>query len=302
MEAGVAFGRARQPGNVVTKILAAGGVVTRRAADGELDVLVIHRPKYDDWSLPKGKVEDEDANLEATAQREIVEEAGFHCVLGPLAGMVAYVDHQGRDKTVTYWVARPVAGEFVPTDEVDEARWLTVDDAVTLLTRADDKRLVKAAAELMASTTFVFLVRHAKAGDRRRWEGDDRRRPLDDDGRRQAEALTALARGGVTRLLSSPYARCRQTLEPLAQASGLRIENAAALAEGADPELAVRVLAQAGDGTDACTHGDVLEGVLEILEEEGTFLPDHRKGAKGSTWVLSGQRGQVVAATYLPPP
>jgi len=114
----------------------------------------------------------------------------------------------------------------------------------------------------------VVLLRHASAGDRDRWEADDRLRPLDKKGRRQAEALRhALHARGVTRALSSPYVRCTQTVAPL----GLAVEPDERLAEGADPDDTRALLLQA-DGAVACTHGDVIENIVGLSIKKGAAV------------------------------
>lgn len=124
-------------------IEAAGGVVWRRAADGALEVLVVHRPRYDDWSLPKGKL-DGGESAEAAALREVEEETGLRCSLGRELPTVRYVDHHGDEKRARYWAMQPIGGSFTPNDEVDEARWLPVDDAAGLLTYDRDRMVVDA--------------------------------------------------------------------------------------------------------------------------------------------------------------
>jgi len=123
---------------------AAGGVVTRSARDGTLEVLVVHRPRYDDWSLPKGKLEPGES-FEDAARREIEEETGVRVELGAALPTTDYVDRHGRPKVVHYWRMTPV-GEtaWQPGDEVDETRWITVAEAGTLLSYEHDRRLVAA--------------------------------------------------------------------------------------------------------------------------------------------------------------
>ncbi len=129
----------------------------------------------------------------------------------------------------------------------------------------------------------LLLVRHATAGERAAWVGDDRLRPLDDRGWRQAHALvTQLAGFAVERVMSSPYLRCVQTVEPLARSRGLVVEETAALAEGHEREGVALAVELAGTDTVLCTHGDLVPPILDA------FLPgdDHEQSEKGSTWVL----------------
>ena len=127
---------------------AAGGVVTRRQADGTPEYLVVHRPRYDDWSLPKGKVEAGES-LEETARRELEEETGVQVELGDKLPTCEYVDRHGRPKIVHYWRMTPVGtSPWFPNHEVDQQRWITAPEAATLLTYEHDRRLVAAVEEL----------------------------------------------------------------------------------------------------------------------------------------------------------
>jgi 8-oxo-dGTP diphosphatase len=128
-------------------VQAAGGVVTRNARDGTLEVLVVHRPRYDDWSLPKGKLEPGES-FEEAARREIEEETGVRVELGAALPTTDYVDRHGRPKVVHYWRMTPV-GEtaWQPSNEVDETRWITVAEAGTLLSYEHDRRLVAAVGD-----------------------------------------------------------------------------------------------------------------------------------------------------------
>lgn len=113
------------------RVRASGGVVTRRR-DGQLEVLLVHRPRYDDWTLPKGKLLPGESDEEG-ALREVEEETGLLCELGPELVSTEYMDSRGRPKTVRYWAMRPLSGSFEPHDEVDAVRWLTLDRARALL-------------------------------------------------------------------------------------------------------------------------------------------------------------------------
>jgi 8-oxo-dGTP diphosphatase len=121
----------------MTLVRAAGGLVVR---DGE--VLLVHRPRYDDWTFPKGKC-DEGESDEACALREVEEETGLSCALLDEAGRTDYVDSKGRPKTVRWWRMQPVDGAFTPTDEVDEIRWLAPEDAAALLSYDRDLQLLE---------------------------------------------------------------------------------------------------------------------------------------------------------------
>jgi 8-oxo-dGTP diphosphatase len=128
-------------------IRAAGGVVTRRRDDGRLEVLLVHRPRYDDWSLPKGKL-DAGESWEDGALREVEEETGMRCRLGGELEPASYQDRKGRDKVVRYWLMEPVDDtDFVPNDEVDQLRWLAPPEALELLSYPHDRELVQSAAE-----------------------------------------------------------------------------------------------------------------------------------------------------------
>ena len=133
-------------------VRAAGGVVTRPAAGGGVEVLVVHRPRYDDWSLPKGKAEPGERD-EDTARREVEEETGYRCTLGTELPPVHYEDRRGRQKQVRFWHMSVTSGEsvfvaneepaFVPNEEVDECRWISPTAAATLLSYDADRRLVR---------------------------------------------------------------------------------------------------------------------------------------------------------------
>jgi 8-oxo-dGTP diphosphatase len=127
-------------------VRAAGGVVWRRDPAGALEVLVVHRPRYDDWTLPKGKLAPGEVDEEA-ALREVEEETGLRCELGPELPSSAYRDGHGRPKVVRFWAMRPAGGAFRPHDEVDETRWLTVREAADALTYEGDRAVLAALSD-----------------------------------------------------------------------------------------------------------------------------------------------------------
>ena len=182
-------------------------------------------------------------------------------------------------------------GSFEPNDEVDEVRWVSLPEAGRQLSYPGDRAILEAIEPALRS--LVLLVRHAKAGDRDRWTGDDRLRPLDGRGRRQADAMVApLAGYALARLVSSPYVRCVQTLEPLSARLGMSVEPDQAIAEGASVEEARALLGRLGPGPVVlCTHGDVVEALVGEGEPK----------KKGSTWLLARRDGDIQPVRYWPP-
>ena len=128
------------------RVRSAGGVVWRREAGGGLEVLVVHRPEYDDWTLPKGKVEPSETD-EDGARREVEEETGLRCELRAHLDDVEYEDAEGRAKVARYWEMLPLSGQVTARGEVDEVRWLSVQDAVATLSFDRDRDLVAALAQ-----------------------------------------------------------------------------------------------------------------------------------------------------------
>ena len=240
--------RAPSPAPLVTPpdfedevVRAAGGVVLAAAGtDGDPEVLLVHRPRYDDWSLPKGKC-DPGESYEDCARREV---RGGDRASPPSSASrcptVRYEDHKGRPKVVRYWVMRPAedAGPFVPNDEVDEialvpARRRRGAAHATTTTVISWPR----SASNLIPRMDVFVVRHAKAGSRRRFDGDDTLRPLSRNGRPQAEALVELLahRAASTARAHEPvHALRRRPSSRSPQALGLEVEIDDDLAEGAD--------------------------------------------------------------------
>ena len=290
-----------------TPILAAGGLVIRTDPDGAIRVLVAHRPAYDDWSLPKGKA-DTGESPESTAVREVEEETGVHAdMIAPLAE-VEYRLASGKRKVVRYYAMKLRSERpFTPNDEVDEIRWVSPTDAASLLTYEHDRALVGSDLERLLSIGTVWLVRHAAAGDRSKWTGDDHLRPLTPKGHRQAEAIAdALTPIGVDAVYSSRYVRCRETVLPLAERIGVPVEDHECLAEGARAARTLEWLAtMGGRHVVACSHGDVIPGVIRLLEDLGipVYSPDGVFDVKkGSIWTLALEGATVVSATYTPPP
>lgn len=287
-----------------TRIRAAGGVAWRPAATG-VEVCLVHRPRYGDWSLPKGKLDAGEHPLHA-AVREIAEETDVQAVPQVRLPTVHYRS-EGRPKAVDHWSMRAVAtGGFQPDTEVDEVRWLPVDTAVRLVSYPHDAEVLAAFAALPPVTGTALLVRHAHAGKRGTSTGPDDGRSLDGQGWAQARALAGLiALVRPVRLLSASARRCVQTLDPAAALLDLPIEVTGDFDEprpGQQPEEcalagAARLteLAGAGDPVAVCSQGKVIPGMLERL----TGRADDFTTAKGGGWLLAFTGDRLLAADRL---
>jgi 8-oxo-(d)GTP phosphatase len=283
-------------------IRAAGGLIVRGIQPGVSRIAVIHRPRYDDWSFPKGKANEGESD-QATALREVEEETGLRCELGALLPQAHYLDSLGRPKVVTYWTMTALGGTFAPSAEVDQIRWVSFEEAERLLSYEHDRQLLRTLREFLPKGHPLYLVRHAKAGDRTKWTEDDRLRPLTKNGRMQAEQLELAFRDrAVGAIVSSPYVRCVQTVRPLALAKGLTIVTDEALAEGASLAVVLALIDKVS-GTPAvlCSHGDVIPMIVEHLRHEGVKLAGGSKWKKGSVWALErAADGSINAGGYEP--
>ncbi len=289
-------------------VLAAGAVLWRsNGQPATPEIAVIHRPRYDDWSLPKGKV-DPGETEPVTAVREVHEETGYSSHLGRRLAAVSYPVEQDIKK-VRYWAARCVDGEFSPNAEVDELKWLPVAEAMKQLGYPHDRKVLRRFVKYPVDTQTVLIVRHGTAGSKSRYKGDDRKRPLDKHGRAQAESLVGvLLAFGANVLHAADRVRCDQTLEPLAEELGTTIHNEPPLTAEAysDNRKAARrrilEIAAAGGTPVICTQGEVIPDLIAWWCERDGVRPDKSRNRKGSTWVMSLADGRLVAADHIGSP
>ncbi|PZG14673.1 NUDIX hydrolase [Nonomuraea aridisoli] len=269
----------------MTDPLRAAGAVVWRGAESDPEVAVIHRPRYDDWTFPKGKLKSGE-HVIAAALREVREETGMTVALGRALPPVHYLSDR-RLKRVDYWTARAVADDgFEPGEEVDELRWLPPREARLLLTYEWDVGLLRALRAAALETVPLVLVRHASAGSRAEWTGDDALRPLDADGLSQAAVVaTALPAYRPELLMSSPSRRCVQTLEPYAVRAGAEIRTEPLLSEESqDPQKTPVLVGDITVPAAVSSHGKVLPALIESLSgtrvhlRKGAFAVLHRRG------------------------
>lgn len=274
----------------------AAGVVLTRAGNRSLHIALVHRPYRSDWSLPKGKLDPGEHPI-AAAVRETDEETGLIPWLGPPLPRQNYVA-LGRPKTVHYWRATVNSDEgFAPDEEVDEVRWVEVEEAATLLTYPRDTDLVRLAAA-MPDTSPLILLRHTQALKRVDFNGsDDSQRPLSGKGRSQAKALVPLlAAYGIEKVHSSDSLRCHETVRRYAKFTDTPIIHEPSLSEAGHTEhpkrAARRMMALVEDPAPlvVCSHrpvlltlvaalGDLRSGDVGVLDEKlppGGFLVLHR--------------------------
>ncbi|GAB3517745.1 NUDIX hydrolase [Arthrobacter monumenti] len=280
-------GKSRRAGYAGMAVRAAGALCWR-SRRGELQLLVIHRPRYDDWSWPKGKLDDGETLPEA-AVREVAEEVGIRIKLGIPLPSIQYKVNSGM-KEVLYWAAHVDEQEPLPDgDEVDQAEWVSPDKAKALLSNPSDidplNALVEAFEEGHLPTWPIILLRHAKAKPRSSWtlaEGD---RTLVASGQRQAKAVGRLLTAwGPNRALTSPWVRCVQTLKPYAKTAKLKIKQIDALTEASHKRQPKKARAVAEGVFEKrkpviiCTHRPVLPTLLEVFapkmsDEDAAKLP-----------------------------
>lgn len=274
-------------------VRAAGAVVTRKGGE----VLLVHRPKYDDWSFPKGKL-DRGEHAVTAAVREVAEETGLDIRLGPALAPQRYRMSNGRMKSVDYWTGRVIGSDDVSTyrtnAEIDCVEWVPWQAAAQRLTYPYDRATLAEARPLRRKTRAVVVLRHGKARSRQRWKRNDAERPLIMLGKSQAQHLVPLlAAYDVTSAHTSTSLRCVDTVTPFADATGVPITTYDDLSEaGASVKRVVRLVdavVGAGEGAVICTHRPVLPTVLDALGAPDTSLEP------GCMLVVHHRKGKVVA-------
>ncbi|MFT4185910.1 MAG: NUDIX hydrolase [Micrococcaceae bacterium] len=283
-----------------TKVFAAGAVCWR-VKDGNLQVLLIHRPNYDDWSIPKGKL-DPGETLPQTAVREVWEEVGLKIRLGIPLPPVHYQVKQGY-KHISYWAAEATNKVKVDDKEVDKANWYNIDRALRKLTQRVDQKpvayLAKAFEDNELETWPYIMVRHAKAKPRSAWARAEGDRPLAATGRKQAKAVGPLLESWhPTTLVTSPWLRCYRTLEDYSQKHEIKLKTKSALTEKnheRKPEKVVKVLnklLEKHEPIAICSHRPVFPTIVDTLrfhadEHAAEYLPTEDPWLKPGEIIVS---------------
>jgi 8-oxo-dGTP diphosphatase len=294
---------------VVESIPAAGAVLWRREGEEGISIALIHRPRYDDWSLPKGKVEDGES-LIACAFREVLEETGVTPIFGPELGQAVY-DVDGVPKVVSYWAAKASDipyGKPNP-EEVDVIEWLSPKAARKKLTLEDDKSILDFFLEFGPDTTPLVLLRHAKAVKRSEWDGDDGDRPLDQYGQTQAKRLlTTYLPFDISEIHTSDAIRCMETVAPMARSLDIQTVVSGDLSEyryETHKESALdyaQELMDLGKSVLICSHNPILPKLLKKLIGKKNFKELDRKLEPGEAWILHHRDGEIVAIDWVPDP
>jgi 8-oxo-dGTP diphosphatase len=282
---------------VVSPVLAAGAVVWRTGDDG-VEVALVHRPRYDDWSFPKGKLEPGEHPLVA-AVREVAEETGLAVRLGTGLPVQTYAVSDGATKHVHYWSARQTsAGDvtaYRPNAEIDKVRWMSLAKAEGRLTYPRDRDVLSAFQASPYRSEPLIVLRHARAKSRSTWRRPDVERTLSDEGKQQAQRLVPLLQSyGVERVLTSDAVRCAATVRPFAKQSLIDVEPDHRLSEdGLDTGRLRRrmsTLLEQSSVVIVCSHRPVLPLLFEALG-----LPD--PGLRAGDFIVMHRDGGHVRAT-----
>jgi len=290
-------------------VIAAGGVVWRKNSEDQTEVLLVHRPRYDDWSLPKGKVEDGEA-LIACAYRELMEESGLNIKLGPFIGSVEYFVADGL-KHVAYWSASILGGNepFHPNEEVDDVLWLTLDAALIKATRESDKDILKRFADVPYDSSALIMLRHAKALDRSEWLSEDDDRPLQNIGQLQAKRMLSLYQAfGLQEIHTSDAVRCLDTVIAMAQALDIIPMIKEDLSEYTYKKNKDKAIDYAKDLIKKnkqvllCSHNPVLPRMMEKLTKKIDFDYPDNKLQPGEAWILHHNKKEVLQIDRMDAP
>ncbi len=289
-------------------ILAAGAVLWRKSEKKKIEVLIIHRPKYDDWTFPKGKAEIGEP-LIACAYREVLEETNIETAFGPYLGEVEYLTNDGKKK-VSFWSAKVVKEkDFKPNTEVDQLKWVEVTKVKELLTLDTDRKILEQFLQIEPDTQPLILLRHAKAVTRDEWQGEDDDRPLDSYGQNQAKRLLAMYQVfNLEQIHSSDAVRCYDTVVAIAKGLNIKLEVTGKLSESTfkkDKEKAfdyAKDLMKLNESVLLCSHNPILPKMLNKLTKKSEVDADEGKLLPADGWVIHRIGKEVIQIDRIDSP
>jgi 8-oxo-(d)GTP phosphatase len=289
-------------------ILAAGAVLWRKSEKKKIEVLIIHRPKYDDWTFPKGKAEVGEP-LIACAYREVLEETNIETAFGPYLGEVEYLTNDGKKK-VSFWSAKVIKEkEFNPNAEVDQLKWVEVTKVKEMLTLDTDRKILEQFLQIEPDTKPFILLRHAKAVTRDEWQGEDDDRPLDSYGQNQAKRLLAMYQVfNLEQIHSSDAVRCYDTVVAIAKGLNIKLEVTGKLSESTfkkDKEKAfdyAKDLIKLNESVLLCSHNPILPKMLNKLTKKSEVDADEGKLLPADGWVIHRIGKEVIQIDRIDSP
>jgi len=289
-------------------ISAAGAVVWRKHKDNFTEVAIIHRPKYDDWSFPKGKLEVGES-LIACAHREVLEETNLQTEFGPHLGQVEYFTPDGLKK-VTYWSAKVIAEKpFRANTEVDQLKWIPITKVIEVLTNETDKEIFDKFVKVKFNSKPFILLRHAKAITRDEWQGEDDDRPLSSSGQNQAMRLLSTYQVfNIDQIHSSDAVRCYDTVKSMAKGLDIKLEVSSKLSESTykkDKEKAfdyVSELIKEDKSILICSHNPILPKMLNKLTKKSEIEADEDKLSPADGWVIHRSGKEIIQIDRLDAP
>ena len=289
-------------------ILAAGAVLWRKGEKKKIEVLIIHRPKYDDWTFPKGKAEIGES-LIACAYREVLEETNIETAFGPYLGEVEYLTNDGKKK-VSFWSAKVVKEkDFKPNTEVDQLKWVEVTKVKELLTLDTERKILEQFLRIEPDTKPLVLLRHAKAVTRDEWQGEDDDRPLDSYGQNQAKRLLAMYQVfNLEQIHSSDAVRCYDTVVAIAKGLSIKLEVTGKLSESTfkkDKEKAfdyAKDLMKLNESVLLCSHNPILPKMLNKLTKKSEVDADEGKLLPADGWVIHRIGKEVIQIDRIDSP
>ncbi len=267
-------------------------------------MLLVHRPRYEDWSFPKGKLELGETSI-AAAVREVEEETGLRVRIGAPLPDDHYEIAGGQPKVVNYWTAVPPKDADISTyasnAEIDDLRWMPVSKASRKLSYDHDGELLEAFASSAFDSTPLIIIRHAHAHSRKDWQEDDSIRPLESTGKDEAERLVPVLQAyGITRVISSDAVRCVDTMVPFVKAAGARLKLDPAISEDGYEVAAMRKRVTSALSSSKriaiCSHRPVLPDVFDALGIDPVSLKP------GGLVVVHRKAGSVVSLEPHPDP